>query len=78
MNEIREKIKAMVIQANALIMIENDADFDRKLEDIGLDSLDFMSVLFSVQDEFGLQIPDEDIENLTSLSDLAEYIIEKK
>jgi acyl carrier protein len=78
MNELKEKLKAMVAQANSGIIIENDKDFDRKLEEIGLDSLDFMSVLFSVQDEFGLEIPDEDIEQLTSLSALAEYISEKK
>lgn len=78
MDEIQEKISEMVAKANSGIKIENESDFDRKLEEIGMDSLDLMSVLFSVQDEYGLEIPDEDIEQLVSLNALAMYIKDKK
>lgn len=78
MIEIKKKIKEFVTLANSEFKIENDNDFDRALDEIGLDSLDFMSVLFSVQDEYGIQIPEEDIEQLVSLGELAKYIDEKK
>lgn len=78
MIEIKKKIVEIVARANASVKIEDDGDFDRTLDEIGLDSLDFMSILFSIQDEYDLQIPDEDIDQLNSLSALAKYIKEKK
>ena len=78
MIETMKKIKEFVALANSEIKIESDKDFDRTLDEIGLDSLDFMSVLFSVQDEYGIQIPEKDIEQLVSLGELAKYIDEKK
>ncbi len=78
MDEIQKKIVDMVSQANSGIVIESESDFDRTLEEIGMDSLDLMSVLFSVQDEYGLEIPDEDIAQLVSLNALSSYIRDKK
>lgn len=48
-------------------------------EDIGLDSLDFISFLFRVEETFDLKIPEEDIDekNLVVLGTLAAYIKQK-
>ncbi len=78
MTEIKKKIKEFVGFANSEIKIESDNDFDLAVDEIGLDSLDLMSVLFSVQDEYGIQIPEEDIEQLVSLGALVKYIDKKK
>ncbi len=77
MEAIKSEIVKMVKDANQSILIESEADFDSTLTDIGIDSLDFMSILFSVQEKYNIEIPDEDIDALNTLSNLARYIDEK-
>lgn len=43
-------------------------------EDLGADSLDLVDLLMSVEDEFGVEIPDEEVENLHTIGDVVEYI----
>ena len=43
-------------------------------EDLEADSLDVVEMLMSVEDEFSVQIPDEDIESLKTVGDVVEYI----
>lgn len=76
--EIQSEILKMIKDANKTVVIENDEDFDRPLNEIGLDSLDFMSILFSVQEKYNIDISDEDIDRLSTLNMLIKYISEKK
>ena len=43
-------------------------------EDLGADSLDVVELLMSIEDEFDVEIPDEEIENIKSVGDLVNYI----
>lgn len=43
-------------------------------DDLGADSLDVVELLMSIEDEFDVEIPDEEIENLKTVGDVAEYI----
>ncbi len=43
-------------------------------DDLGADSLDVVEVLMSIEDEFQVEIPDEEIENIKSIGDLVTYI----
>jgi acyl carrier protein len=42
--------------------------------DLNADSLDVVEVLMSIEDEFGVEIPDEEIENIKTIGNLVEYI----
>ena len=42
--------------------------------DLGADSLDVVELLMAINDEFGVEIPDEEIENLKTIGDVVEYI----
>ncbi len=42
--------------------------------DLNADSLDVVEILMSLEDEFSVEIPDEEIENIKTIGDLAEYI----
>lgn len=42
--------------------------------DLGFDSLDFFEIIMAVEDEFGISIPDEAIDNLITIEDLVVYI----
>ena len=43
-------------------------------DDLGADSLDVVEVLMSIEDEFKVEIPDEEIENIRTIGELAAYI----
>lgn len=47
-------------------------------DDLGADSLDLVDLLMSVEDEFGIEIPDEDVENIQTIGDIVEYINSKE
>ncbi len=42
--------------------------------DLGADSLDIVDILLAIEDRFGCKIPDEDVEDLETVSDLVEYV----
>lgn len=46
-------------------------------DDLGADSLDLVDLLMSVEDEFGIEIPDEDVENIQTIGDIVDYIDKK-
>ena len=43
-------------------------------EDLGADSLDVVDLLMSLEDEFEIEIPDEEIENIKTVGELVKYI----
>ena len=61
---------------------ETQADLEKlapdvSLRDIGADSLDMFNILLAVQDQSGIEIPDEDIEKLNTARDISEYVSAK-
>lgn len=47
------------------------------IDDLGADSLDVVDMVMSMEEEFDVEIPDEDIENLKTVGDLVHYIESK-
>ena len=43
-------------------------------KDLNADSLDVVEILMSIEDEFDVEIPDEEIENIKTIVDVVEYI----
>jgi acyl carrier protein len=43
-------------------------------EELGADSLDLVDLLMSIEDEFEIEIPDEEIDNIRTVSELVSYI----
>ena len=46
-------------------------------DDLGADSLDFVDLIMSFEDEFDIEIPDEDVENIKTVGDIVKYIEDK-
>ena len=68
-----EKIKALL--AEQLGADEESMTMDTNIAtDLGADSLDVVELLAELQDEFEIEIPDEEIENIRTIGDLTEYI----
>ena len=70
---VLEKIK--VILAGQFDVEEDSIKPETDLQDdLGADSLDVVHLLMSIEDEFEIEIPDEEIENIRTVADLVNYI----
>ncbi|MEX0891457.1 MAG: acyl carrier protein [Gemmatimonadota bacterium] len=54
--------------------VTTDASF---VEDLGADSLDTVELVMAFEEEFGIEIPDEDAEKLQTVGDAVKYLEEK-
>jgi acyl carrier protein len=48
------------------------------IEDLGADSLDLVELIMSMEDEFGIEISDEDAESIVTVQDAINFITERK
>ncbi len=54
--------------------VKSEASF---VDDLGADSLDTVEMVMAFEDEFGIEIPDEDAEKIKTVGDAVNYIKEK-
>ncbi len=47
------------------------------IDDLKADSLDVVEMLITLEDEFGISVPDEDAKSLTTIGDLVNYVESK-
>jgi acyl carrier protein len=65
-----QKVQEMLAEALNISVDKVSADA-KIVEDLGADSLDVVELLSRLEDEFGITIPDEDVENLVTVGDVA-------
>lgn len=68
-----EKVKAILSEQFDVEedTITNDTSIT---EDLGADSLDVVDLLMSIEDEFEIEVPDTEIENIKTVGELVKYI----
>lgn len=44
------------------------------IDDLGADSLDVVDLIMSLEEEFGVEIPDDQVENMKTVGDIVKYI----
>ena len=71
---VLEKVKAILAEQFDVEEDKITEDTDLQ-EDLGADSLDVVDLLMSIEDEFEIEIPDEEIENIRTVADLVNYKI---
>ena len=73
-DELLKKMKSIV--ADKLSISEDQVSADASfIEDLGADSLDTVELVMALEDEFGLDIPDEEAEKLTTVGKAMDYIL---
>jgi len=71
-----EKVKEIIEEKLGLDGVEITLDTNFK-EDLDIDSLDLFELVMALEEEFGTEIPSEDLENLTTVGKIIEYIESK-
>ncbi len=70
---IFEKVKSIIAE-----QLDIDADsitYESSItDDLGADSLDVVDLVMSFEDEFGVEIPDDAVETIRTVSDIVKYI----
>lgn len=68
-----DKIKK-IIASQLNISAENIKDGSKIVEDLGADSLDIVEMLMTLEEEFGISIPDEDTTKMKTVLEIYEVI----
>jgi acyl carrier protein len=75
--DIEAKVKKIIVEQLGVDEAEvvPDAKF---IDDLGADSLDTVELVMALEEEFGVEIPDEDAEKITTVKDALAYITTHK
>ena len=73
MSEISSKVKAIIVDKLVIDESEvtNDSNF---MSDLGADSLDTVELIMQFEEEFEIEIPDEEAEKIATVQDAISYI----
>ena len=77
MSETSERVKKIVVEHLGVEgeKVTEDASF---IDDLGADSLDIVELVMAFEEEFGVEIPDDAAEKITTVRDAIEYIEQNK
>lgn len=69
----QEKVKDIIVEQLGVNpdQVTTDAKF---IEDLGADSLDTVELVMAFEEEFGIEVPDEEAEKLQSVGDVVSYV----
>ena len=73
MSEIFEKVKKIVVE-NLGVEESKVTETSNFVEDLGADSLDQVELIMAFEEEFGIEIPDDVAEKITTVGKAVEYI----
>ena len=73
MSAVPAKVKEVIVEQLGVDpeRVKPEASF---IDDLGADSLDIVELVMAMEEEFGIEIPDEDAEKLKTVADVANYL----
>ncbi len=74
--DIEAKVKELIVEELGVeeSEVKPEANF---IEDLGADSLDTVELIMKLEEEFDIEIPDEEAEKLTTVGKVIDYLKEK-
>ena len=73
---VGDKVKSIVAEQLG-VKVEEVTPTASFIDDLGADSLDTVELVMALEEEFNIEIPDEDAEKITTVGDAIKYIEEK-
>ena len=73
---VNDRVRAIIAEQLG-VKLEEVTDAASFIEDLGADSLDTVELVMALEEEFGIEIPDEDAEKMTTVGDAIKYIEQK-
>jgi acyl carrier protein len=73
---IEERVKKIIAEQLGVEDEEVNPE-SRFVEDLGADSLDTVELVMALEEEFGIEIPDEDAEKIATVQNAIDYISER-
>lgn len=71
-----EKIRDLLVEQLGVDAADVTGDASFK-EDLGADSLDLFEMVMNLEEEYGIEIPAEELENIVTVDDMIEYMESK-
>ena len=73
MTTVQPKVKEVIVEQLVVDpdRVKIEASF---IDDLGADSLDIVELVMAMEEEFGIEIPDEDAEKLKTVGDVSNYL----
>ena len=73
MSDTSEKVKSIIVEQLGVAKedVAPEASF---IEDLGADSLDIVELIMALEEEYDIEIPDEDAEKLRTVGDVQSYL----
>jgi len=75
MSETVEKVKRIIVDQLG-VAAEDVLDAASFVEDLGADSLDIVELIMALEEEYDVEISDEDAEKIQTVGDATRYIVE--
>ena len=73
---VSDRVRAIIAEQLG-VKLEEVTDAASFIEDLGADSLDTVELVMALEEEFGIEIPDEDAEKMVTVGDAIKYIEQK-
>ena len=76
--DIFEKVKELIADQLDVADKEGITEASSITDDLGADSLDVVDLVMALEDEFSVEIPEDEVENIKTVGDIVKYIEDKQ
>ena len=73
MADVAQKVRSIIAEQLG-VKIEEVTDSASFVDDLGADSLDTVELVMALEEEFGIEIPDEEAEKMTNVGEAIRYV----
>lgn len=73
MDAIQTRVNSIVVEQLAVEQADLAPDASL-VDDLGADSLDVVELVMALEEAFGIEVPDDDVENIRTLGDIVQYV----